>query len=90
MDMAAQAKRSTEATKKGELDVELADLSFIGAALALAVGIAASIAGGVLGGIAVGGKAIGNELAALMGSFYGPLAGGTGVLLGLIVLALIA
>ena len=90
MDMAAQAKRSTEATKKGELDVELADLSFIGAALALAVGIAASIAGGVLGGIAVGGKAIGNELAALMGGFYGPLAGGTGVLLGLIVLALIA
>ena len=53
--------------------------------IALAVGIAASIVGGALGGIAVGGKALGNELAALMGGFYGPLAGGTGVLLGLVV-----
>ena len=69
--------------------MEIASLSFIGAAFALALGLAASIAGGALGGIAVGGKALGNELAALMGGFYGPLAGGTGVLIGLIVLALI-
>jgi hypothetical protein len=50
----------------------------------------ASIIGGALGGVAVGGKALGNELAALMGGFYGPLAGVPGVLLGLIVLALIS
>jgi hypothetical protein len=52
--------------------------------------MAASIVGGALGGIAVGGKAIGNELAAMMGGFYGPLAGFTGIALGLIVLALLA
>jgi hypothetical protein len=74
-----------EASKKGEHDVEYASLSII----ALAVGIAASIAGGALGGIAVGGKALGNRLAAFRGAFYGPLAGGTGVLIGLVVLALI-
>ena len=43
--------------------------------LVLAVGGAASLIGGALGGVAIGGKALGNELAALMGGFYGPLAG---------------
>lgn len=64
-------------------------ISIAAAAVALVAGTAASIAGGSLGGIAVGGKALGNELAALMGGFYGPLAGVAGILLGLIVLALI-
>jgi hypothetical protein len=64
--------------------------SEIGAALALSTGTAASIVGGALGGIAVGGKALGNELAAMMGGFYGPLAGFTGVALGLIVVSLLA
>jgi len=54
------------------------------------VGVVASIAGGALGGIAVGGKALGNELAALMGGFYGPLAGVPGILIGLVLLALIS
>jgi len=69
--------------------VEIGDISIIGAAVALIVGTAASIVGGALGGIAVGGKAIGNELAAMMGGFYGPLAGVAGMVLGLIVLAVI-
>jgi hypothetical protein len=69
--------------------VEIGDISIIGAAVALIVGTAASIVGGALGGIAVGGKDIGNELAAMMGGFYGPLAGVAGMVLGLIVLAAI-
>jgi hypothetical protein len=69
--------------------VEIGDISIIGAAVALIVGTAASIIGGALGGIMVGGKAIGNELAAMMGGFYGPLAGVAGIVVGLIVLAAI-
>jgi hypothetical protein len=69
--------------------VEIGDISIIGAAVALIVGAAASIIGGALGGIMVGGKAIGNELAAMMGGFYGPLAGVAGIVLGLLVLAAI-
>ena len=68
----------------------IASLSIAGAAVALIVGVVASIAGGALGGIAVGGKALGNELAALMGGFYGPLAGVPGILIGLVLLALIS
>lgn len=59
------------------------------AAVALILGVAASIAGGILGGILVGAKSLGRDLAATMGSIYGPLAGFTGVALGLVVLALI-
>jgi len=70
--------------------VAISGLSIVGAAVALIVGVMASIIGGALGGVAVGGKALGNELAALMGGFYGPLAGVPGVLLGLIVLAIIS
>ncbi len=69
--------------------MEIGDISIIGAAVALIVGTAASIIGGALGGIMVGGKAIGNELAAMMGGFYGPLAGVAGIVVGLIVLAAI-
>ncbi len=57
--------------------------------LALIVGLAASIIGGALGGMVVGGKVLGHELAAMMGGFYGPLAGFIGVTVALIVLALI-
>jgi hypothetical protein len=77
-------------TRKENIDVAVAGLSIAGAAVALVVGAMASIIGGALGGIVVGGKALGNELAALMGGFYGPLAGVPGVFLGLIVLALIS
>jgi hypothetical protein len=70
--------------------VAIASLSIAGAAVALIVGVMASVIGGALGGVAVGGKALGNELAALMGGFYGPLAGVPGIVIGLLVLALIS
>lgn len=70
--------------------MESGDLTIVGAAVALIAGTAASLAGGALGGIVVGGKALGNELAALMGGFYGPLAGVPGIVVGLIVLALLS
>ncbi|ODR98207.1 hypothetical protein AUC69_09850 [Methyloceanibacter superfactus] len=69
--------------------MESGDLSIVGAAVALIAGAAASLVGGAIGGVLVGGKALGNELAALMGGFYGPLAGVPGLVVGLIVLALI-
>ncbi len=50
--------------------------------VALAAGGLASIAGGVVGGLATGADAIGKELAMIMGAFYGPLAGVSGVMLG--------
>tara|TARA_R110002124_G_scaffold139566_2_gene303763 strand:+ start:689 stop:919 length:231 start_codon:yes stop_codon:yes gene_type:complete len=56
-----------------------------GALVAVIVGIAA----GAIGGIIVGGKHLGNELAAMMGAFFGPMATLPGVLLGLLVLKLI-
>jgi len=57
-------------------------------ATALAIGFIASIIGGAVGGIFTGGKALGNELAAMMGSLYGPLAGVSGVALALVILAI--
>lgn len=67
----------------------MTSLSIEAAALAFIVGLAASVAGGALGGIMIGGKALGNQLAGMMGGFFGPLAGGGGLVLGLVVLALI-
>ncbi|MBO0750992.1 MAG: hypothetical protein J2P53_02705 [Bradyrhizobiaceae bacterium] len=63
-------------------------LPLLDAGIALAVGIAASVAGGALGGVLVGGKALGIERAAMMGSFYGPLAGSGGIALALLALKL--
>lgn len=57
---------------------------------ALALAFVASLAGGAVGGVYTGGKALGNELAAMMGSLYGPLAGVPGVALALLILALAA
>ncbi len=55
------------------------------AAFALVAGTLASFAGGAFGGVLIGGKALGLQLAAFMGSFYGVVAGAAGVALGLIV-----
>lgn len=61
-------------------------ISFVwGTLIALVVGIV----GGAIGGVIVGGKHIGNELATMMGSFYGPMATIPGTLIGLIILKLI-
>jgi hypothetical protein len=48
-----------------------------------------SIAAGAIAGIKIGGKDLGNSLAALMGAMYGPIAAAPGILVGLIVLAFI-
>ena len=58
-------------------------------AAAFVVGVVCSLVGGALGGVLIGGKDLGNSLAATMGGFYGPLAGVAGVTIGLIVLVLI-
>lgn len=60
--------------------------SITAAVLDIAVGLPASVAGGTLCGIAIGGKSLGNDLAALMGGVFGPMAGVGGLLLGLLVL----
>lgn len=61
-------------------------ISFIwGTMLALIFGIA----GGAVGGMIVGGKHIGNGLAALMGAFYGPMATIPGIVIGLLILKFI-
>ncbi|MHB0772873.1 hypothetical protein ACYCVF_32055 [Bradyrhizobium sp. 1.29L] len=57
--------------------------------VSLVLGVAASIAGGSIGGLLIGRKVLGNELAALVGGFYGPLAGIPGVIVGLVALAII-
>jgi hypothetical protein len=55
-----------------------------------AVALLASVAGGVLGGLKVGREALGTELAAMMGAFFGPIAGFAGTLVGLLFLVLLA
>ena len=67
----------------------LKDIPLFWPVLALACGLAASIIGGMAGGIATGGRALGINLAAMMGGFYGPLAAVPGMIIGLIVLALL-
>jgi hypothetical protein len=56
---------------------------------AVVLGTVFSILGGAAGGVFVGGKALGNELAAMMGGFYGPLAGAVGVFVGTIIALLV-
>jgi hypothetical protein len=53
------------------------------------IAAAASMIGGALSGIAIAGRELGIHLAALMGAFFGPLAGTSGVAVGLVALALI-
>jgi hypothetical protein len=55
------------------------------ALVALGLGLLASFAGGVLGGLLIGGKALGAQLASLMGFFFGPTGGFLGVALGLLI-----
>ena len=44
--------------------------------------------GGAIGGIIIGGKDLGNDLAALMGSMFGPVSAVPGVFIALIILYL--
>lgn len=57
------------------------------AAIALFAGTLASFVGGAFGGVLTGGRALGLQLAAFMGSFYGVVTGAAGVALGLAVSA---
>jgi hypothetical protein len=57
---------------------------------AVVLGGAASVAGGYLAGGAIGSKAIGADLAHFLGMLYGPVAGATGVIAGVVVVAIIA
>ena len=50
----------------------------------IAVGLIASIAGGAIGGILTGGKDLGNQIAGMMGSFYGPIGGFHGTVIALL------
>ena len=59
-------------------------MNFGPALVALVLALVASVGGGALSGIYIGGKSMGRELAAMMGSFYGPIAGFTGVVVGLV------
>lgn len=60
-------------------------MNFGPAVVALGVALVASVFGGALSGLYIGGATMGKELAAMMGSFYGPLAGFLGVVVGLAV-----
>ncbi len=51
---------------------------------------AASAAAGYVAGINLGGKDLGNSLAGFLGTLYGPIAGATGVIIGVCVLAVAA
>ncbi|MEM1264173.1 MAG: hypothetical protein AAGH76_17370 [Pseudomonadota bacterium] len=64
--------------------VDSGQVTIVGSLLALAIAIVAGGIGGAIGGVIVGGKHMGNELAAMMGSFYGPVAAIPGVLLALV------
>ena len=48
----------------------------------------AGAAGGAVGGILVGGKDLGNDVAGMMGSLYGPVAAVPGVIIAMILFAL--
>jgi hypothetical protein len=68
----------------------MAGLSIVDALIALVIGVFAAVAGGAFGGVRVGGKTFGNELAAMMGAFYGPLAGSGGIAVALVAVKLVA
>ncbi len=53
--------------------------------IAFAIALIGGAIGGAIGGIIVGGKHMGNDLAAMMGGFYGPIAAVPGVVIALII-----
>ena len=59
-------------------------MAFIGYVL---LALVAGVLGGAIGGVVVGGKHLGNELAAMMGGAYGSLSAVPGILAALVLLA---
>lgn len=66
------------------------ELTLVTGAILVLLALVSGAIGGAIGGIIVGGKALGNELAAMMGAFFGPVASTPGVAVALIVLAFLA
>ncbi len=64
------------------------ELTLVNGLILMLVALATGAIGGAIGGILVGGKALGNELAAMMGACYGPVASVPGVAVALFLLAL--
>ena len=62
------------------------DITLLNSIIWLLIALIAALAGGAVGGILVGGKHMGNELAAMMGAFFGPIAAIPGIVLGLVIL----
>ncbi len=65
------------------------EITFGSGAILLVLALVSGALGGAIGGIIVGGKALGNELAAMMGAFFGPIASISGVAAALVILALL-
>ncbi|CAE6784394.1 MULTISPECIES: hypothetical protein [Nitrospira] len=65
------------------------DLTLLSGAILMGLALLSGALGGAVGGILVGGKVLGNELAAMMGAFFGPVASIPGVFVGLLILALL-
>jgi hypothetical protein len=59
-------------------------------AAGLVLGTLGSVAGGYLAGTSLNTKAVGRELAGYLGMLYGPAAGATGVVVGLVVVVVLA
>jgi hypothetical protein len=77
----------TDNEQSGEwTHMQTVSLSLLTAASGLLCGSIASVVGGAAGGVLVGGKALGNALAGVLGGIFGPLAGVTGVAIGLLAL----
>ncbi|ALA58069.1 hypothetical protein [Nitrospira moscoviensis] len=65
------------------------EITFGTGVILLVLALVSGAIGGAIGGIIVGGKALGNELAAMMGAFFGPIASIPGVAAALVILALL-
>jgi hypothetical protein len=63
------------------------ELTWITVVIWCALAFALSMAAGMLSGLKMGGKAIGYDLAAMMGALFGPTAAVPAVFLGLLALA---
>jgi hypothetical protein len=64
-----------------------ADITLVTVPVFLLLALIAGAIGGAIGGILVGSKALGSEVAAIMGALFGPVATVPGVSIGLIIKA---
>ena len=62
------------------------DINLVTGLVWLVLAAALSVIGGVIGGVLVGGKDLGNQLAAMIGGLFGPAGVIPAVLIGLVIL----